>query len=80
MRLAILDHGHKPLQKIKHKLIKGAIGHVPGPIAITEYRADFFGQPFNTCLEIAMRKTTVWHKAEVELFAAFVSRINTCRY
>jgi len=80
MRLAILDEGQKPLDRFKLKMMNLIVGHFPGPVAVTAYRAEFFGKHFNQCMKAAMRQTTQWHKREVELFAAFVSQANQCRY
>jgi uncharacterized peroxidase-related enzyme len=81
MRLQIIEDGLSPLQKLQMKLIhKMMAGHVPGPIPALSYRAGFFGKQFNDCVQTALRKATVWHKSEAELFAAFVSYHNTCQF
>jgi len=81
MRLKILDRGHRPLQKVFLTLIRSmAGGEVPGPVATLSYRPELFGKGVTECLEEAMRKATQWSKGEVELFAAFVSRLNQCAY
>jgi hypothetical protein len=80
MRLAILDQGQKPLDRLKLKAMNLVVGHFPGPVAVSSYRAEFFGKHFNNCLGTAMRQSTQWQKREVELFAAFVSRVNQCHY
>lgn len=80
MRLKILDHGHRPLQKLVLKFIKMMMGNVPGPIAVFSYRRDLFGKYFNDCIQEGMRGASEWSKGEVELFAAFTSKVNECRY
>ena len=81
MRLDILENGHSPIQKFQIKLLRLIMGgFVPGPILMQSYRADFFGKPFNDCVELALRGTTEWDKSEVELLAAFVSHNNRCQF
>jgi len=81
MRLQILENGHSRIQKIFLGIIRTIMGgFVPGPIMMQSYRADFFGKPFNDCVDVAMRGATAWEKAEVELMAAFVSKNNGCQF
>ena len=80
MRLALLTDGLRFAQRIQLRLIKRLIGHEVGPIAMQSYRPDFFGRPFNDCVAEALRGAKFWHKAETELFAAFVSKHNQCSY
>lgn len=82
MRLQILETGHRSWQKPVLKLIDKLMGSegVPGPIAVVSYRRELFGKYFNTCIQDAMRKASHWRKDELELFAAFTSKLNTCRY
>jgi hypothetical protein len=44
------------------------------------YRPELFGDPFSNFLQSALRGPSDWTVAERELFAAFVSRQNRCRY
>ncbi len=80
MRLKILDNGHQPWQKPILKLIGWMMGSVPGPIAALSYRRNLFGKHFTNCLEEGMRKSTCWSKGEVELFAAFTAKTNSCDF
>jgi uncharacterized peroxidase-related enzyme len=80
MRLQILETGHRPLQKPLLSLIKHLIGDIPGPILVMSYRRELFGKPFAACLQEGMRGMSAWSLGEVELFAAFVSKLNTCQY
>jgi len=80
MRLKILENGHRPWQKVPLKIIKLMMGCVPGPIAVFSYRRELFGKYFNDCIHDRMRNISAWQKAEIELFAAFVSKTNSCRY
>ena len=80
MRLTILRHGHRPLQKLQLGIMKAVAGLVPGPVAVLSYRRELFGKYFADCLHETMRQCTAWSKGEVELFAAFVSKQNQCRF
>jgi hypothetical protein len=81
MRLQVLENGFRPLQKFVIKLIGlPAGGFVPGPIRLMTYRRDLFGKYWRACVQEAMRKGKEWTLGEVELFAAFVSNLNECRY
>jgi hypothetical protein len=80
MRLSVLDHGHRPLQKLKIKLMRLIIGRAPPPVLMMSYRRDLFGKHFSECTEEAMREATEWTIFELEIFAAFVSRQNQCLF
>jgi hypothetical protein len=81
VRLEILDKGHRPLQKMILGLMAATSGgHVPGPILVMSYRRELFGKYFAGCVQEAMRGAKEWSKGEVELFAAFVSGLNECKY
>lgn len=81
MRLRVLESGHRPVQKLLLGLIRAASsGQVPGPILLMSYRRELFGKQLAACFQQAMRNATRWRKAELEIFAAFVSKLNQCRY
>lgn len=80
MRLDILHNGHSLWQKPALKLMELMMGSVPGPIAVCSYRRGLFGKYYTECLHEAMDKHHLWSKGEVELFAAFTSRNNACRF
>jgi hypothetical protein len=81
MRLRILEKGFRPLQKAILGIL-GAIsgGKVPGPILVLSYRRELCGKYLAACYQEGMRKASEWSLGEVELFAAFVSKLNECRY
>jgi hypothetical protein len=81
MRLRILENGFRLLQKAILSIL-GAVsgGKVPGPILVLSYRRELCGKYLAACFQEGMRKATEWSLGEVELFAAFVSRLNECRY
>jgi hypothetical protein len=80
MRLDILHHGHRPLQKLQMKLVTALVGQVPGPIATMSYRRNLFGRWLSECFIESMQKAKHWTRGETELFAAYVSDQNRCRY
>lgn len=81
MRLGVLENGHRPLQKALLALAALASGGtVPGPIRVLSYRRELFGRYFAGCVQEALRGARAWSLGEVELFAAFVSGLNECRY
>ena len=80
MRLEILHHGHRPLQKMQMALMRALTGAVPGPVSVMSYRRDLFGKHMAACLQEAMRGPSPWSVAEREIFAAFVSKLNQCEY
>ncbi len=47
---------------------------------LLSYRPELFGQPFSAHLEAVLRGPSDWKVGERELFAAFVSRTNQCKY
>jgi hypothetical protein len=81
MRLKILEKGHRPVQKLFLALIRILSGgSVPGPILVLSYRKELFGKQIAPCFQEGMREATEWSLGETELFAAFVSKLNECRY
>jgi uncharacterized peroxidase-related enzyme len=49
-------------------------------VKLSLYRADLFGAPFIALVREIMRGPSQWTAGERELFGAFVSRLNRCRY
>ena len=80
MRLRALENGHTRLQKAQFRLAKAVTGGVPPPILVMSYRRDHFGRWIAPCFQEAMRQGKEWSTYETELFAAFVSKLNSCRY
>ena len=80
MRLHALDHGHTRVQKAAFGLARMITGAVAPPILVMSYRRDHFGRWMAPCFQEAMRQATEWNTFETELFAAFVSSLNRCRY
>lgn len=79
MRLPI-ERRLRPVQKMMLRLLKGLFGAPPGPVIVASYNKPFFGNAWAPCMKEGMRRATEWSVGEVELFAAFVSRLNSCGY
>ncbi len=47
---------------------------------ILSYRSELFGHPFSAFLQEVLRGNSDWTIGERELFAAFVSHQNQCKY
>ncbi len=81
MRLKILDD---QAQLIRERVsrISSASTHfeISGSIVLMSYRRDLFGKQMAECFHEGMRASTEWSIGEVELFAAFVSSLNKCKY
>ena len=80
MRLSILDHGQRPFAQLFLDIFTRITGFRPGPIAVNSYRRELFGKQFSTCIEYALRGQSEWHKSELELFAAFISKQLACQF
>ncbi len=83
MRLQNVESGHR----LPHKLLLSVIGftsrdkHQPYDILkMLFYRPEFFGKAFSELMHTVMRGPSVWTVGERELFAAFTSHLNACRY
>lgn len=80
MYLKILETGHNAVQEQSYKEMEASLGHVPDPIRAFSYRRELFGRYFAVCYHQAMRGSSVWRIGELEIFAAFVSKLNQCEY
>ncbi len=81
MRLKILDRGSGWLQRIQYAVIRALLGgHVPGSVSVVSYRRSLFGKHFARCIQEALRARGEWTVADLEIFAAFISRLNRCRF
>ena len=81
MRLRILESGHRPVQKLLLRIFKVISGGLaPGPILALSYRLELCGKYLAACYQEGLREATERSVGEVELFAAFVSKLNACRY
>ena len=53
---------------------------VPDVVKTMMYRPDFFGNPLNECVQLAMRGESAWSIGDRELMAAYVSKTNECEF
>ncbi len=81
MRLQILEDGHRPLQKVLFKVMKFISRiEVSGPIRVLSYKSELVGKQLAACFQEGMRGGEEWSVGEVELFAAFVAKVNQCQF
>jgi hypothetical protein len=81
MRLQAVERGHRLPQKLIIALIRLTSGFRAVDIIRTIfYRPEFFGRPISAWTQAVMRGPSPWNVWERELFAAFVSNLNKCRF
>ena len=80
MRLAILARGQRLRARLFLRLMRAIAGAEDAVVRTLLYRPDFFGRPFLRFCRLAMRGPCEWSAGERELFAAFVSQLNSCPY
>jgi hypothetical protein len=81
VRLAVVDHGHRPEEAAVLDLIRERSGGEPlGVVKTLLYRPELFGTPFSDALDVAMRGDSEWTPGERELFAGFTSLLNQCLF
>jgi hypothetical protein len=76
----MLERGGSFGQRLAFRIVRALVGQVPGPILTLSYRSHQWGKPFSACTQAAMRGPSEFSVGERELFAAFVARLNSCRY
>jgi hypothetical protein len=81
MRLANVERGDGIGDRLLFAVIRLVSGYrAPDVIRTLRYRSAFFGGPHGRHTQAAMRGPSAWTVAERELFAAFVSSLNQCRF
>jgi len=80
MRLAALERPRGALQSLRFFIMRALFGQVPGPTLALSHRRDFCGKRLARCFQVGMRQAREWTVGEVEIFAAFVSTLNRCRF
>jgi hypothetical protein len=81
MRLSILERGHRLRERLILRVVKLVSREEPVDVMKTlMYRPEYFGRPFNEYVQSTLRGPSDWSVGERELFAAFVSRVNECRF
>jgi hypothetical protein len=81
MRLDNVSRGHRLKHKLILRLIRTMSGLEPPDVLKTIfYRPEFFGRAFSDLTQSVLRGPSPWSVGERELFAAFTSRLNACRF
>lgn len=81
MRVELLEGGRRPWPvRAGLELARAALGVYPGPPLALSYRPDLFHSELFAYILHSMRGAQGWDKGHGELFAAFVSRLNSCRF
>jgi hypothetical protein len=81
MRLPRVASGHRLKERMILGLIRLLSRREPEDVVKTLlYRPEFFGRWHNQMSQRVMRGPSPWSVGERELFAAFVSRLNQCRF
>jgi hypothetical protein len=62
------------------KFARWRVGTVPGPPLAISYRPKLFNRDFVGYIIRAMHGSGGWDKGHAEMFAAFVSKLNACRF
>jgi hypothetical protein len=81
MRLEILEHGHADEEKpvIARMTAQGA--RLSDMMKVVLYRPRFFGLAFMAATDAVLHEQpSFWTQGERELFAAFASNLNKCKY
>jgi hypothetical protein len=81
MRLVCVEKGHRLRQKLLLTLIRVfSLRKPPDVVKTLLYRPEAFGGPYSAILQETLRGPSSWTVGERELFAAFTSRLNECRF
>lgn len=81
MRLANVERGDSLKSKMMFAVVRVVSGfRVPDVVRTLMYRASFFGAAHSAHTQQVMRGDSEWTVGERELFAAFVSHLNRCRF
>jgi hypothetical protein len=81
MRIDLLHGGRRPLPiRLGIELFKLRAGVYPGPPLALTYRPDLLNKDLAGYIQRAMHGSGGWSRGEAELFAAFVSKLNSCNF
>jgi hypothetical protein len=86
MRLPKVATGQRLPQKVLLHFIRVVARLSGDPVSPSDsvrtmlYRPQLFGKPYSELIETLLRGPSDWSAGERELFAAFTSRLNTCRF
>jgi hypothetical protein len=83
MRLPKVATGQRLPQKALLRMIRLMSRDPAAPPDIVKtvlYRPEFFGRPYSDLIHALLRGPSEWSAGERELFAAFTSHLNACRF
>jgi hypothetical protein len=83
MRLSRLERGHRLPQKLMLRMIRLMSRDPSQPLDIIKtmlYRPEYFGRQASDLYRTLLRGPSEWSVGERELFAAFTSSLNACRF
>ena len=81
MRLQNVERGDRLGSRLLFRIIRLASGfRAPDVVRTLQYRRKFFGEPHSLHTHTALRGPGEWPIGQRELFAAFVSSLNQCRF
>jgi hypothetical protein len=81
MRLATVERGDRIGTRLFYGFVRAVSGfRAPDVVRTLRYRRGFFGAHHARHTQAVMRGPSEWSVGERELFAAFVSRVNQCRF
>lgn len=80
MRLALLEKPSGLVQRMRFAVLRALVGQVPGPVLALSCKRRLGGQHLARCYQDGLRRSKEWSVGEIEIFAAFVSSLNRCRF
>ncbi len=81
MRLANVERGDSIADRLFYGIFRLISGfRAPDVVRTLKHRGTFFGTPHSHHTQAVMRGPSEWSVGGRELFAAFVSRLNACRF
>jgi len=81
MRINLTSGGQRPWPaRLMLRLMRWHIGIDPGPPTVLSYRPDFMGRDITRYILRAARPSASWDKGHVEMFSAFISKLNSCSF
>jgi hypothetical protein len=81
MRLNNVARGDRLSVRVFYGIMRAVSGfRAPDVVRTLQYRRSFFGRSHSEHTHAVMRGPSEWSVGERELFAAFVSRLNECRF
>jgi len=81
MRLDFESGGRRPWpMKLMLGVIRRYIGTLPGPQLVLSWRPDLLHSRMPRYIMRGVHDSGPWSKGEAEMFAAFISDLNSCHF